>query len=284
MYNKIYYVINSCKIKRNLKFLLIKKIFIKIKEFKSSYLLKLILESLKIVLWIFLIFSQYWWKNSKWFRKQTFLIFFLQKNDIKNIIINLLKIICNDLIKNILLCSLIYDFFIKGEEYGIISRSIKIFKIVNVFLLISCTSLNVEHDQFGKIFRIYQSLNKNAELKGIFNYKTGITKIVLYTRFRNHSITEQTPLLLSDGTRIEGQVSHKRDNNHFFGNWINYSSFVLSKSLLEKMIKEEDASYKNDEIKIRIGLEELSLKKHKILDFLVMVESIENKDYKNWFL
>lgn len=161
---------------------------------------------------------------------------------------------------------------------------LKFLKLLMFFLLISCTSLNVEHDQFGKIFRIYQSLNKNTELKGIFNYKTGITKIVLYTKFRNHSITEQTPLLLSDGTRIEGQVSHKRDNNHFFGNWINYSSFVLSKSLLEKMVKEEDASYKNDEIKIRIGLEDLSLKKHKILDFLVMVESIENKDYKNWFL
>lgn len=157
-------------------------------------------------------------------------------------------------------------------------------KLLIFFLLISCASLNVEHDQFGKIFRIYQSLNKNAELKGIFNYKTGITKIILYTKFRNHSITEQTPLLLSDGTRIEGKVSQKRDNNHFFGNWINYSSFVLSKSLLEKMVKEEDASYKNDEIKIRIGLEDLSLKKHKILDFLVMVESIENKDYKNWFL
>ncbi|AZA27309.1 MULTISPECIES: hypothetical protein [Borreliella] len=154
-------------------------------------------------------------------------------------------------------------------------------KLLIFFLLISCASLNVEHDQFGKIFRIYQSLNKNAELKGIFNYKTGITKIILYTKFRNHSITEQTPLLLSDGTRIEGKVSQKRDNNHFFGNWINYSSFVLSKSLLEKMVKEEDASYKNDEIKIRIGLEDLSLKKHKILDFLVMVESIENKDYKN---
>lgn len=164
---------------------------------------------------------------------------------------------------------------------GLYRDQLKFLKLLMFFLLISCTSLNVEHDQFGKIFRIYQSLNKNAELKGIFNYKTGITKIVLYTRFRNHSITEQTPLLLSDGTRIEGQVSHKRDNNHFFGNWINYSSFVLSKSLLEKMIKEEDASYKNDEIKIRIGLEELSLKKYKILDFLVMVESIENKDYKN---
>ncbi len=55
----------------------------------------------------------------------------------------------------------------------------------------------------------------------------------------------------------------------------------MSKSLLEKMIKEEDASYKNDEVKIKIGLEDLSLKKYKILDFLVMVESIENKDYKN---
>ncbi len=47
------------------------------------------------------------------------------------------------------------------------------------------------------------------------------------------------------------------------------------------MIKEEDASYKNKEVKIRIGLEDLSLKKYKILDFLVMVESIENKDYKS---
>ncbi|WPM06335.1 oligopeptide permease-like protein (plasmid) [Borreliella sinica] len=160
-------------------------------------------------------------------------------------------------------------------------NQLKISKLLIFFFLASCTSLNVEHDQFGKIFRIYQSLNKNAELKGIFNYKTGITKIVLYTKFRNHSITEQTPLLLPDGTKIEGKISHKRDDNHFFGNWINYSSFVLSKSLLERMIKEEDASYKNDEIKIRIGLENLILKKHKILDFLVMVESIENKDYKN---
>ncbi|WKC78427.1 oligopeptide permease-like protein (plasmid) [Borreliella turdi] len=158
---------------------------------------------------------------------------------------------------------------------------LKFLKLLVFFLLMSCTSLNVEHDQFAKTFKIYQNLNKNAELKGIFNYKTGITKIVLYTRFRNHSITEHTPLLLSDGTRIEGKISHKRDNNHFFGNWINYSSFVLSKFLLEKMIKEEDASYKNDEIKIKIGLEDLSLKKYKILDFLVMVESIENKDYKN---
>ncbi|WKC79352.1 oligopeptide permease-like protein [Borreliella tanukii] len=157
----------------------------------------------------------------------------------------------------------------------------KFLKLLVFFLLISCNSLNVEHDQFGKIFRIYQSLNKNAELKGIFNYKTGITKIVLYTRFRNHSITEHTNLLLPDGTRIEGKISHKRDNNHFFGNWINYSSFVLPKSLLEKMIKEEDASYKNDMVKIKIGLEDLSLKKYKILDFLVMIESIENKDYKN---
>lgn len=158
---------------------------------------------------------------------------------------------------------------------------LKFLKLLGFFLLISCTSLSVEHDQFGKTFRIYQSLNKNAELKGIFNYKTGITKIVLYTKFRNHSITEQNPLLLPDGTRIEGKISYKRDNNHFFGNWINYSSFVLSKSLLEKMIKEEDASYKNDEVKIKIGLEDLSFKKYKILDFLVMVESIENKDYKN---
>ncbi|SCW40573.1 hypothetical protein SAMN02983004_00971 [Borreliella japonica] len=158
---------------------------------------------------------------------------------------------------------------------------LKFLKLLLFFLLISCTSLNVEHDQFGKTFRIYQSLNKNAELKGIFNYKTGITKIVLYTKFRNHSIAEQTPLLLPDGTRIEGKISHKRDNNHFYGNWINYSSFVLSKSLLERMVKEEDASYKNDEIKIKIGLEDLSLKKYKILDFLVMIESIENKEYKN---
>ncbi|WKC87620.1 oligopeptide permease-like protein [Borreliella japonica] len=158
---------------------------------------------------------------------------------------------------------------------------LKFLKLLVFFLLISCTSLNVEHDQFGKTFRIYQSLNKNAELKGIFNYKTGITKIVLYTKFRNHSIAEHTPLLLPDGTRIEGKISHKRDNNHFFGNWINYSSFVLSKSLLERMVKEEDASYKNDEIKIKIGLEDLSLKKYKILDFLVMIESIENKEYKN---
>ncbi|ACN53258.1 oligopeptide permease-like protein (plasmid) [Borreliella spielmanii] len=154
-------------------------------------------------------------------------------------------------------------------------------KFLGFLLLISCTSLNVEHDQFGKTFRIYQSLNKNAELKGVFNYKTGITKIVLYTKFRNHSITEQSPLLLPDETKIEGRTSYKRDNNYFFGNWLNYSAFVLSKSLLERMIKEEDASYKNNEVKIRIGLEDLSLKKYKILDFLVMVESIENKDYKN---
>ncbi|WNY68180.1 oligopeptide permease-like protein [Borreliella carolinensis] len=160
-------------------------------------------------------------------------------------------------------------------------NKLKFLKLLVFFLLISCASLKVEHDQFGKAFRIYQSLNKNAELKGIFNYKTGLTKIVLYTRFRNHSITEHTPLLLPDGTRIEGKVSYKRDNNHFFGNWINYSSFVLSKSLLEKTIKEEDASYKNNEVKIKVGLEDLSLKKYKILDFLVMVESIENKDYKN---
>ncbi len=95
-------------------------------------------------------------------------------------------------------------------------NQLKFLKLLVFFLLISCTSLNVEHDQFGKTFRIYQSLNKNAELKGIFNYKTGITKIVLYTRFRNHSITEQNPLLLLDGTKIEGKVSYKRDNNHFF--------------------------------------------------------------------
>ncbi len=82
---------------------------------------------------------------------------------------------------------------------------LKFLKLLGFFLLISCTSLSVEHDQFGKTFRIYQSLNKNAELKGIFNYKTGITKIVLYTKFRNHSITEQNPLLLPDGTRIEGK-------------------------------------------------------------------------------
>ncbi|WKC75678.1 oligopeptide permease-like protein [Borreliella valaisiana] len=164
---------------------------------------------------------------------------------------------------------------------GLYRDQSKFLKLLVFFLLISCTSLNVEHDQFGKTFRIYQKLNKNAELKGIFNYKTGTTKIFLYTRFRNHSITEQTPLLLSDGTRIGGKISYKRDDNHFFGNWINYSSFVLSRPLLEKMIKEEDASYKNDSVKIRIGLEDLSLKKHKILDFLVMVESIENKDYKN---
>ncbi|AIJ30211.1 MULTISPECIES: hypothetical protein [Borreliella] len=164
---------------------------------------------------------------------------------------------------------------------GLYRDQSKFLKLLVFFLLISCTSLNVEHDQFGKTFRIYQKLNKNAELKGIFNYTTGITKIFLYTQFRNHSIIEQTPLLLSDGTRIEGKISYKRDDNHFFGNWINYSSFVLSKSLLEKMIKEEDASYKNDTVKIKIGLEDLILKKHKILDFLVMVESIENKDYKN---
>ncbi|WKC74761.1 oligopeptide permease-like protein (plasmid) [Borreliella yangtzensis] len=157
----------------------------------------------------------------------------------------------------------------------------KFLKLFVFFSLISCASLNVEHDQFGKTFRIYQRLNKNAELKGIFNYKTGITKIFLYTQFRNHSITEQTPLLLPDGTKIEGKISHKRDDNHFFGNWINYSSFVLSRPLLEKMIKEEDASYKNATVKIKIGLEDLSLKKYKILDFLVMVESIENKDYTN---
>ncbi|AJA90685.1 oligopeptide permease-like protein (plasmid) [Borreliella chilensis] len=157
---------------------------------------------------------------------------------------------------------------------------LKFLKLSVFFLLISCTSLNVEHDQFAKTFRIYQSLNKNVELKGIFNYKTGITKIVLYTKFRNHSITEQTPLLLSDGTKIEGKTSYQRDDNHFFGNWINYSSFILSKLVLEKMLKEEDASYKNDKVKIKIGLEDLSLKKSKIIDFLVMVESIENKDYK----
>lgn len=164
---------------------------------------------------------------------------------------------------------------------GLYKDQSKFLKLFVFFLLISCASLNVEHDQFGKTFRIYQRLNKNAELKGIFNYKTGITKIFLYTQFRNHSITEQTPLFLPDGTRIEGKISHKRDDNHFFGNWINYSSFALSKPLLEKIVKEEDASYKNDTVKIKIGLENLSLKKYKILDFLVMVESIENKDYTN---
>ncbi|MBB6043388.1 oligopeptide permease-like protein (plasmid) [Borreliella yangtzensis] len=164
---------------------------------------------------------------------------------------------------------------------GLYKDQSKFLKLFAFFLLISCASLNVEHDQFGKTFRIYQRLNKNAELKGIFNYKTGITKIFLYTQFRNHSITEQTPLFLPDGTRIEGKISHKRDDNHFFGNWINYSSFALSKPLLEKIVKEEDASYKNATVKIKIGLEDLSLKKYKILDFLVMIESIENKDYTN---
>ncbi|AWG43384.1 oligopeptide permease-like protein (plasmid) [Candidatus Borreliella tachyglossi] len=150
-------------------------------------------------------------------------------------------------------------------------------KIFLVLLLSACSSLKVEQDEFNSRLRVYQYLNKNSELKGVVDYKNNITRIFLYTKFRNHSIVQQTPLILSDGSKIEGKTSYEYDHNALFGNWINYSSFSVSRLTLEKMLREEEHIYNKEHIKMKIGLEELQINKAKIIDFLSMVDATEKQ-------
>ncbi|QMU99740.1 oligopeptide permease-like protein (plasmid) [Borrelia sp. A-FGy1] len=154
------------------------------------------------------------------------------------------------------------------------SKSTKIFLAI---LFASCSSLRIEHDEFNSKLRVYQNLSKNCEIKGVFDYKNKITQIFLYTKFRNHSIISQTPLKLTDGTKIEGKTRYEYNNNAFIGNWINYSSFRISKSILEKMLEEEEYLYNKKHIKIQIGLEKIKINKSKLIDFLSMLNENEKK-------
>ncbi|AYE37015.1 oligopeptide permease-like protein (plasmid) [Borrelia turcica IST7] len=156
-------------------------------------------------------------------------------------------------------------------------KNSKLTKVFLVLLFASCSSLKLEHDEFNSKLRVYQHLNKNCELKGVFDYKNKITKIFLYAKFRNHSIVKQTPLKLADGTKIEGKTRYEYNNNAFIGSWINYSSFSLNKIILEKMLKEEEHLYNKEHIKIQIGLEEVEINKSKLIDFLSMLDATEKK-------
>nr|WKT13847.1 oligopeptide permease-like protein [Borrelia sp. BU AG58] len=159
-------------------------------------------------------------------------------------------------------------FFLKGS---------KLKGIFLVLLLTSCSSLKLEHDEFNSKLRVYQNLSKNCEIKGVFDYKNKTTKIFLYTKFRNYSIVKQTPLKLPDGSKIEGKTRYEYDNNIFAGNWINYSSFSLSKLALEKVLGEEGDLYNKEYTKIQVGLEEILIRKSKLIDFLSMVNETEKK-------
>ncbi|WKC58608.1 oligopeptide permease-like protein [Borrelia sp. P9F1] len=159
-------------------------------------------------------------------------------------------------------------------------QDLKLTKIYGMFLVLlvaSCSSLKSEHDEFNSKLRVYQNLNKNCELKGVFDYKNKITKIFLYTKFRNHSVVKQTPLKLQDGTKIEGKTWYEHKDNVFAGSWVNYSSFSINRLILEKMLGEEEHVYNREYAKIQIGLEEVQIKKSKLIDFLSMVNEAEKK-------
>ncbi|UGQ16621.1 oligopeptide permease-like protein [Borrelia sp. RT5S] len=160
-------------------------------------------------------------------------------------------------------------------------KIVSVSKIFLVLLVASCSSLKSEHDEFNSKLRVYQNLNKNCDLKGVFDYKNKITKIFLHTNFRNHSVVKQSPLKLPDGTKIEGKTRHEHSSNIFAGSWINYSSFSLSKLALEKILGEEEHVYNKEYAKIQIGLEEVQIKKSKIIDFLSMINETEKKYSQN---
>ncbi|QFP42393.1 oligopeptide permease-like protein (plasmid) [Borrelia miyamotoi] len=161
-------------------------------------------------------------------------------------------------------------------------KNLKLIKILLFFLLAACSSLQqVEHDTIIKKIRIYQHLSKNLELKGVVDYQNKTTEIFLYSKLRNHSIINQTPLTLPDGTKIEGKTSYECDNNASTRNWINSSSFSLKKAMLEQMLNEDEYVYNKEEVKVQIGLETLKINKTKIRDFLLKLESTEKQHIQN---
>ncbi|ASJ27652.1 oligopeptide permease-like protein [Borrelia turicatae] len=156
-------------------------------------------------------------------------------------------------------------------------KDLKLTKILLIFLLTACSSLQVEHDKINKTIRIYQYLSKNLELKGVVDYQNNTTQIFLYTKLRNHSIIKQTPLTLPDGTKIEGKTSYEYDNKSSFGKWVNTSSFSLNKTILEKVLNEDEYVYNKEDIKIQVGLETLQVNKAKIRDFLLKLNATEKQ-------
>ncbi|UPA17392.1 oligopeptide permease-like protein (plasmid) [Borrelia coriaceae] len=150
-------------------------------------------------------------------------------------------------------------------------------KILLVFLLAACSSLQVEDDKINKKMRIYQYLSNNLELTGVVDYQNNTTQIFLYTKLRNHSIIKQTPLTLPDGTKIEGKTSYEYDSKASFGKWINTSSFSLNKAMLEKVLNEDEYVYNKEDIKIKVGLETLQVNKAKIRDFMLKLDAIEKQ-------
>ncbi|WP_024653054.1 hypothetical protein [Borrelia persica] len=145
------------------------------------------------------------------------------------------------------------------------------------FLFIACSSLEVEHDTINKKTRIYQHLNKNLELKGVIDYQNNTTQIFLHAKLKNHSIIKQTPLILPDGTKIEGKTSYEYDSKSSLGKWINASSFSLDKNMLEKLLNEDEYVYNKEDIKVQIGLETLKMNKIKIRNFLIKLNTLEKQ-------
>ena len=165
-------------------------------------------------------------------------------------------------------------------------KNSKLKKFLLFFLLVlfaACSSLQeIKHDDINKKIKIYQHLSENLELKGVVNYKNKTTKIFLYSKLRNHSIIKQTPLELPDGTSIEGKTSYEYNNGSALaGNWINSSSFNLTKAMLEKMLNEDEYVYNKEEIKVKVGLETLKINKKRIRDFLSTLDKTEKKYIQN---
>ncbi|BDU63500.1 hypothetical protein BOFE_10400 (plasmid) [Candidatus Borrelia fainii] len=157
-------------------------------------------------------------------------------------------------------------------------KNLKLTKILLIFLITACSSLkDEEYDKINKTTRIYQYLNKNLELKGVIDHKNNTTQIFLYTKLRNHSIIKQTPLTLPDGTKIEGKTSYEYDNKSSSEKWVNTSSFSLNKTMLEKVLNEDEYVYNKENIKIQVGLETLQVNKAKIRDFLLKLNATEKQ-------
>ncbi|AHH13084.1 Putative lipoprotein (plasmid) [Borrelia hermsii YBT] len=156
-------------------------------------------------------------------------------------------------------------------------KNFKLTKILLIFLLAACSSLQVEHDEINKKTRIYQYLSENFELKGVVDHQNNTTQIFLYTKIRNHSIVKQTPLILPDGTKIEGKTSYEYDSKASLGKWVNASSFSLNKAILKKILNEDEHVYNKEDIKVQVGLETLKINKAKISEFLSKLNAIEKQ-------
>ncbi|WP_024654478.1 hypothetical protein [Borrelia hispanica] len=160
-------------------------------------------------------------------------------------------------------------------------KNLKQTTMLLISLFLACSSIEIEHDTINKKVRIYQYLNKNLELKGVIDYQTNTTQIFLHTKLKNHSIIKQTPLILPDTTKIEGKTSYEYDSKSSTGKWVNASSFILNKTILEKLLNEDEYVYNKEDVKIQVGLETLKMNKAKIKNFLIKLNITEKQYIKN---